>query len=76
MQAARDLEKEKQGKESATKAKEKLLEDNANLRAKMTEMEKSIDRLKGCLKETRRCVCPPVTYLRPPCLVSLRYLPA
>ena len=56
VQAARDLERERRGREGATKAKERVLEDNAKLRAEITKMEERITGLEERLTETRRCV--------------------
>lgn len=56
-QAARDLQRERRGRESATTAKEKVLEDNAQLRAEITKAEERSAALESRLTETRRCVC-------------------
>ncbi|CAM9576248.1 unnamed protein product [Pylaiella littoralis] len=53
-QAARDIERERRGRESATRAKEKLLDDNARLRAEMTKAEERAASLEDRLTETRR----------------------
>lgn len=55
-QAARDIERERRGRESATRAKEKLLDDNAQLRAEMTKAEERAASLEDRLTATRRCV--------------------
>lgn len=53
-QAASDIERERRGRESANRAKEKLLEDNAQLRAEMTRAEERAASLEDRLTTTRR----------------------
>ncbi|CAN0457526.1 unnamed protein product, partial [Ectocarpus sp. 12 AP-2014] len=55
-QAARDIERERRGREAAIRAKDKLLEDNAQLRVEVTKAEERAASLEDRLTETRRWV--------------------
>lgn len=54
MQAARDLEKERRLRENATRAKEKVLDESAKLRAEMSKTEDRAAALETRLTEARR----------------------